>query len=131
MGAYHVTNAAEGGSSYNCSNGEYGARCESAIASILDSPELLDMAQPRGDILECLPEELKKEPRISVKDNEEAKALLVQILKKKCPSGDMQKLFKLTQMVYTSNSNQKGRGIAWVCDKHRDRGEQDGSLRRR
>ncbi|KAG0593016.1 hypothetical protein KC19_1G298500 [Ceratodon purpureus] len=91
------------------------------FALALDSPGLLDLGQPRGDILECLPEELKKEPRISVKDNEEAKALLVQILKKKCPSGDMQKLFKLTKVVYTSKSG--NRGIAWLCDKHRDMGE--------
>ncbi|KAG0593015.1 hypothetical protein KC19_1G298400 [Ceratodon purpureus] len=100
------------------------------FASVLDSPGLLDLGQPSRDILACLPEELKKEPRISVKDNEEAKALLVQILKKKCPSGDMQKLFKLTQMVYTSKSDNKG-GLAWLCDEHRDKGEQDGSLRKR
>ncbi|KAG0591028.1 hypothetical protein KC19_1G143600 [Ceratodon purpureus] len=100
------------------------------FATILDTPGLLDLAQPRGDILECLPKELKNEPHISLQDNEEAKAWLVQILGKKCPPGGIQRMFKLTQMVYTSNSNQKGRGIAWVCDKHRDKGEQDGSLRR-
>ncbi|KAG0562159.1 hypothetical protein KC19_9G122400 [Ceratodon purpureus] len=100
------------------------------FATLLDTPGLLDLAQPRGDILACLPEELKKEPHISLQDNEEAKAWLVQTLDKKCPPGGMQRMFKLTQMVHTTKSDQKG-GIAWVCDKHRDRGEQDGSLRRR
>ncbi|KAG0631928.1 hypothetical protein M758_1G291000 [Ceratodon purpureus] len=99
------------------------------FATILDSPGLLDLAQPRGDILDCLPEELKKQPHINLQDNEEAKAWLVQILGKKCPGG-IQRLFKLTSMVYTSKFNQKG-GIAWLCDEHRDKGEQDGSLRRR
>ncbi|KAG0586746.1 hypothetical protein KC19_2G113800 [Ceratodon purpureus] len=100
------------------------------FATILDTPGLLDLAQPRGDILECLPEELKKQPYINLQDNEEARAWLVQILGKKCPPGGIQRMFKLTQMVHTTKSDQKG-GIAWVCDKHRDRGEQDGSLRRR
>ncbi|KAG0593020.1 hypothetical protein KC19_1G298900 [Ceratodon purpureus] len=99
------------------------------FATILDSPGLLDLAQPRGDILDCLPEELKKQPHINLQDNEEAKAWLVQILGKKCPGG-IQRLFKLTPMVYTSKFNQKG-GMAWLCDEHRDKGEQDGSLRRR
>ncbi|KAG0631927.1 hypothetical protein M758_1G290900 [Ceratodon purpureus] len=100
------------------------------FATILDTPGLLDLAQPRGDILKCLPKDLKEQPCISLRDNEEAKAWLVEILGKKCPPGGMHRMFKLTQMVYTSKSDNKG-GIAWLCDRHRDMGERDGLLRRR